>query len=402
MKHSKFSSFAFLLAVTVILFSACDEIESPIDINLNGPEELSCSYFNEGTNRVLTDNPDEDVDYVITCQAFVSVDLTIEPGVVIEFQNDAGLEIGEEGSISALGSSDKPIILTGVDKVAGSWSGVLSNSNDVKNELEYVTINYGGGSAFNSNGNKGNLILWAQTRMSIDNCTFSHSGSYGVEMAYSEYTIPSFTNNSFKNNQTPMYVIPSVVHVLDASNDFAGNTNDYVLIGCAALSEGNYTWQNINVPYRTEARDFGITRVIYVVENCNLTIEAGTRIDFGTDTGLKVNNGGSLKAIGTETNPITFSGVDGAAGAWKGLNFDFTQSVNNQLDRCVIEYAGSGDEDAAIYMWADPKLSVTNCVIRNIDGCVFTDAPDFGGFNNVNFSESGNTFENISGAVECH
>ena len=60
------------------------------------------------------------------------------------------------------------------------------------------------------------------------------------------------------------------------------------------------------------------------------------------------------------------------------------------------------NEDAAIYMWADPKLSVTNCVIRNIDGCVFTDAPDFGGFNNVNFSESGNTFENISGAVECH
>ena len=400
MKNLRFTSFAFL-ALAIVFFSACDGTENPPIDNPTGPEVLTCGYFNEGTNRVLTDDPDEDVDYIITCQTYVNVDLTIEPGVVIEFQNDAGLEVGENGSISAVGSSDKPIVLTGVDKVAGSWSGVLVNSNDVKNELEHVTISYGGGSAFNSNGNQANLILWAQTRMRIDNCTFSNSATYGVEMAYQDYTIPSFANNSFKMNNIPMYIMATDGHVLSASNDFTENTNDYILTGCSGLNEGNFTWEKLNVPFRVEATDFGITRKISVGNNSNLIIAAGTRIDFGTDTELEVEDGGSLKAIGTTADPIVFSGVDGAAGAWRGLEFRFTQSVNNQLDNCIIEYAGSGSNDAAIYMWADPKLSVTNCIIRDVDGCVFTDATGSGGFNNPNFSESGNTFENITGAVEC-
>ena len=188
-----------------------------------------------------------------------------------------------------------------------------------------------------------------------------------------------------------------MLHMPDASSDFTGNTNDYIQVSTNSVEEGNYIWRKTNVPFRVDASSH-----ISIKNNTNVTIEPGVRFDFGTNSQLSVNTGCSLKAIGTSTEPIIFSGVDGAAGAWKGLEFSFTQSINNQLDNCVIEYAGSDTEDAAIYMWAEPKLSVTNCIIRDVDGCAFVDGTGTHlGFDNPNFSQSGNTFENVSGGVEC-
>ena len=400
MKKFQFSAFVFL-ALTIIVFSACDnggeEPETPINLPA---EELSCDYFTQGENRTLTDDPNKEVDYIITCRAFVGTDLVIEPGVVIEFQNDAGLEIGDDGSISALGTSDNPIILTGVDKIAGSWSGILVRSNDVKNEMEYVTISYGGGSPFNSNDNRANLILWSGSRLSIDNCMFSHSATYGIEMGYQDYTIPSFTGNSFKNNETPIYTKPETVHMFDGTSDYTENINDYIVIGCAFLPEGDFTWKKINVPFRVVATDFGITRRITMGNQSSLNLEPGVTLQFDTDTELRIDDGGSLKAVGTENDKITFTGVDGGPGAWSGIYFAFTQSINNQLDHCIIEYAGSGNDKAGVKMWADPKLSVTNTLFSEIDGCGIL---EFGlAFDNSNFSGGGNTFVNVTGGDTCN
>lgn len=403
MKHSKLSLLTYVALLGLVFFSACDGTEEP-PVNPNkDPETLACNYFDEGVNRVLTDDPDKDIDYIVECFMEVETDLTIEAGVVIEFKTGAGLHIKNGGSISATGSSNERIILTGVDKIAGSWIGVLVETNDVKNEFDYVTISYGGSEA-TSNGNKANLIVWADSRASIDNCIISNSSNHGIEMAYNETVISSFNNNTLKNNFKPLYVLADNVSFLNATNDFTGNTNDYIEVGCKTLKEGSYAWKNLNVNYRVLSTDFGIFREIRVPDNCDLTIEAGTQIDFDTNTGIRVDDGGSLKAIGTETEKIIFSGVDGAAGAWKGLAFWFTQSVLNKLEYCVIEYAGGGDNDAAIYMWDDPVLEVNSCHIKDIDGCIFVDQPlhdPNGNFQNANFSESGNTFENISGGTFC-
>jgi len=271
--------------------------------------------------------------------------------------------------------------------------------------LEYVTISYARQEA-NSNGNKANLVVWANTRLAINNCTFSHSSMHGVDMAYNDAYITSFNNNSLKSNVKPLYVLADNVAFLNATNDFTGNANDYVEIGIETLLEGVYVWNKLNVPYRVLATDFGNSREIVVPSNCDLSIEAGTRIDFDTDTGVKIRDGGSFRAIGTSTDKITFSGVDGAPGAWRGFEYNFTLSVLNKLEYCIIEYAGSGDNDAAIYLWAEPRLEVTNCHIKDVDGCVFFDGtPDSpnlnGGFKVPDFSEGFNLFEDISGGVFC-
>ena len=55
------------------------------------PIVLDCDYFSE--DRILTDDPQRPVDYIIPCYADVQGSLRIEPGVVIEFEKHAGLWI---------------------------------------------------------------------------------------------------------------------------------------------------------------------------------------------------------------------------------------------------------------------------------------------------------------------
>src|SRR5690554_2478116 len=86
---------ATLVVAGLMLFS-CSSYDdtNPIDddpiIELP-PIVLDCDYFSE--DRVLTDDPQRPVDYVITCYANVQGSLKIEPGVVIEFENHAGLRV---------------------------------------------------------------------------------------------------------------------------------------------------------------------------------------------------------------------------------------------------------------------------------------------------------------------
>ena len=400
MQRLKNLSLGYLLLgfLLVISFTGCGiEIEDPIDPP--GPETLACDFFSSTSLITLVNDPDLAVDYIVDCRAFTNADLVIEPGVVIEFTAGSGLEIGDDGSIVAQGTASEPIVLTGVDKIAGSWLGLLNNSANVQNVLSHVTISYGGGGSFNSNDDRGSLIMWASSHLSIENSTFSHSASYGINLPYNELTIPTFANNTLTSNEVPINLEATYLHLMDASNDFTGNTNDYLEVGCDVTLTGSYTWQNVGVPYRVLARDYGITRDISIPDQSSITVEPGVVMQFGTDTGLATQDGSSFAARGTASEPITFTGVDGAPGAWRGLSFSFSKSVNNLLDNVLIEYAGSNENDAGIYMWADPKLTVTNSTFRDIDGCGIRHySPTF---SNPNFTGSGNTFINVSGGERC-
>lgn len=388
-----------LVGLFTLTFTSCglvEEIESTIDeLEEIDPRILSCDYFNSGTDRVLIDHDDRDVDYIIDCVIPVNVDLIIEPGVVIEFREGTGMVIGESGSIVAAGTTEKPILFTCETKIAGAWRGMLNYSNDVKNTLSHFIMEYGGGEEFNSNGNRGNLIMWAETRMKIDNSTFAHSASYGIDLRYGDIEIASFTSNTISNSETPITLYAANVHMVDATNTFAENKNNYVEIGSSDTKSGDYTWHKLTIPYRIIPTNFGISRQIKVSGQTNLTIEPGTVMEFDTDTGLRVEDGGGLRAVGTPMQPILFTGIDGQPAAWKGLYFSFTQSTFNKVEHAIIEYTGSSDDKAAIYMWATPRLEVSNTTFRAFEGCAFSTQ------NNPNLSASSNTIEASMGNMYC-
>lgn len=80
-----------------------------------------------------------------------------------------------------------------------------------------------------------------------------------------------------------------------------------------------------------------IDRVLEV--SGDVTIAPGTVLFFEEGAGLDVT--GSLKAVGTADEPITFRGVTEVKGFWTGLHID-SNSPNNDFNYVRVRHAGSG------------------------------------------------------------
>ncbi len=114
----------------------------------------------------------------------------------------------------------------------------------------------------------------------------------------------------------------------------------------------NTTWTTANSPYV-------VTSSIIIGANATLTIQPGVTVKFNAGLGITVGStsfgAGTLKAIGSPTQPILFTSSNPSAvpGQWKDIFFtDFTVDAafdaNSQylsgsiLRHCIVEYGGGG------------------------------------------------------------
>lgn len=111
------------------------------------------------------------------------------------------------------------------------------------------------------------------------------------------------------------------------------------------------------------------------VRQVTLTIAAGVEIEFETNAGIQVNDDSALKALGTATNRILFTGVDKLPGAWGGIEFSFTQSPVNEIGFATIEYGANPESRGSIYMWANPVVNIHDVTFSDLTSCAFYDAP---------------------------
>lgn len=95
------------------------------------------------------------------------------------------------------------------------------------------------------------------------------------------------------------------------------------------------TWTLENSPYV-------ISVDCFVDGGSTLTIEPGVIVKF--DTGLSLTLSGSLRAMGTESNPITFTSnrSQPAAGDWSTIRFIAKKPESLSMRYCVVEYAVNG------------------------------------------------------------
>jgi Domain of unknown function (DUF5018) len=186
------------------------------------------SYNSNGNNYILVKkvNFQSDITEDITFQKlntsyriedfiYMPKKLMLKPGVVIEFGNDAGIDINEKtGALVADGTASDPIKLVGyLPNTKGVWQGITIESNNIENKLNYCLID-GAGSKVSG---LTNFDFWfektatsainidgtgykASYRATVTNCTISNSGGYGI--AYSIYSKDAVTvkDNSFKDN----------------------------------------------------------------------------------------------------------------------------------------------------------------------------------------------------------
>lgn len=397
MNYLKVKHLGLWALTSLALFSCKKEDEEKTSAITQEPIVLDCNFFEE---KQVLENTDAAVDYIINCQAYVNGDLIIEPGVVIHFEADAGLGIIEGGSIKAVGTEKNPIVFTGKDEIPGSWSGIYIESLNVKNKFEYCTISFGGGKPFNSNGDKGNIIIYAGGRVDVSNSTISNSATNGLNLSYSSSYLANLKDNLFTENDNPIYTLAYYVDKIDNSNRFEKNANSFISIGASKIANKKVTktWMNQEIPYRVFSTNSSITKLIRVDNGENLIIDQGTTIEFSSSTGIDVRDGASLKIIGTANSPILLTGVDKAAGAWGGVAYNFTQHVNNEIAHTTIEYAADADWEGAIYTWADPRLNIHDCTFKDLMNCAIFDSGSQ--FDNPNLTLANNKF--INSDDFCH
>jgi hypothetical protein len=110
------------------------------------------------------------------------------------------------------------------------------------------------------------------------------------------------------------------------------------------------------------------------VTGTTLTVTAGTELVFEQNAGLKIASDATLVAKGTCKRPILFTGEQETRGYWRGIYFDNTNRIENELHYCVVGYGGGGNEfwnakeHANVAVTNGSQLSIRHSTIRNSAG----------------------------------
>ncbi|AEE49027.1 CARDB domain-containing protein [Haliscomenobacter hydrossis] len=320
-----------------------------------------------------------------------SVNLSIEPGVVIKFASQY-VEYSFRGNLKAEGTAAEPIVFTSIkdDEYGGDsnndgtaskpsdqdWRSINVNNSvsSLKNCLfRYGGYYFGGDAALdigNSNpriesctffNNHKSLFISQGAAPSINNCTFRESSSIPVSIALSAN--PTFENNNFINNKI----------------------NGLGIISLTYTGSANYTLNKINstqFPFNA----YVIDNALALSQNVSLTIEAGVIIKFADQNDEYVFNG-RIKAEGTIDEPIIFTSIkddefggdtnnDGAGTQASPQDWRSMLIQNNQssLKFCTFRYGGyyfTGTE-AALRIGNGVSPTVTSCHFYRVNQAIIT------------------------------
>lgn len=367
-----------VLSLLLVAGLGCEEIGSDNDndneFNATNVECSSVGTLSGSINEDTTLDPAEHDCLIVSDGITVSgAHLTIEAGVMLEFERDTGLDV-DGGTMSIEGTADNPVILTGTEKQPGWWMGVRFKVTDSSaNQINHAVIEYGGGAEFRRADSAANLVLiqnQGTPQVAIDNTVLRYSGSVGL-LAEWAAEITSFENNTLTDNDGAAAMMAArTVGMLGDTSSFEGNQQEYVEVYTRRVKNGRNTsgrehiWSDLGVPYR-------ITSDIEIAQDHHVHIEAGATLEFAENTGFSTDSG-SMSAEGTDNDPVVFTGIEKTPGWWDGVEFRGS-APGNYLDYAVIEYGG-GDEfrraDGPANLVineqrGEPELSIENTTLRH-------------------------------------
>src|SRR5690554_6109857 len=285
------------LAVAGLMLFSCsnDDDTNPIDddpIVELPPIVLDCDYFSE--DRVLTDDPQRPVDYIITCWANVQGSLKIEAGVVIEFENHAGLRVNLDNKVFEIkGTEAEPVILTGTSKQKGYWRGVfLTEAHNPNNLIEHTVIEYAGSQNLTGSSPvyEGSLALRGVSgtppqALTLNHVEISNGGSVGLDFhgIRKNATVSTSNLTITGNEDVPVKVSAEMAHVFDNTSSYVGNSSDFFNITTSyyELEDQTVAWQKLDVPYLIDGR-------VHLKKDAHLTIEEGVEMQLKSDAYLQV------------------------------------------------------------------------------------------------------------------
>jgi len=280
----------------------------------------------------------------------IEATVTIQPGAVIQFASDAGMDVESGGKIVAVGTVTDSITFAGALKTPGYWKGLSVFSNDPGNELTYCNITDGG-------GYYANIYISNSGQLRMTHSSSRNSSGDGL-YAQSDAKFPVFSNNHFSGNEAAAIQIPArLIGSIDgASTYLGGNNNDYIDVMATTVTS-DQTWPATDAPYRFQTYDTNI--------EAEVTIGAGATLMFQDGAGLDVESGGTLRAIGTVADSITFTGEVETPGYWQAL---YINSVDpqNELSYCNVGFAGNYYGNVVVS--SGSQLALNHSTIHNSSG----------------------------------
>src|SRR5690554_5309933 len=367
---------AFAL-LSLTLFSCSTDNDPQPEEEILPPIELACDYFND--DRVLANDPKRPVDYLVSCWANVQGGLRIEPGVVIAFTEDAGLLVNLNDKVLEIrGTSEEPVVLTGVSKQKGFWRGIfLTEAHNTNNIIEHAVIEYAGSQDLKPTSPiyEGSLALRGVSgtppmALTLNHVEIKNGGSVGLDFhGIRKNATVSTSNLTITGNEgVPVKVSAEMAHVFDNTSSYVGNSSDFFNITTSyyEIEDQTVAWQKLDVPYLVDGR-------VHLKKDAHLTIEEGVEMQLKSDAYLQVAPllppyNTSLQILGTAENPVY---LKAHTDTWGGIYYGHTQE-DNVIDYAVIEHArgeyavGNLKNSGAIYMHGDPALTVTNTTFKDL------------------------------------
>ncbi len=125
---------------------------------------------------------------------------TLAPGVTLIMDSEAGVFIPEGTGFHAVGTAEKPITVTGAQKVQGAWDSIVfDDTRSAANVLDYCIVEYGGGGA--AAGEYGMIIAQSDSRgvaLAVNHSTLQHSAVYGIWLG--SYASATLTSDTYSDN----------------------------------------------------------------------------------------------------------------------------------------------------------------------------------------------------------
>jgi hypothetical protein len=220
---------------------------------------------------------------------------------------------------------------------------------------------------FSGNGDYALYATGANT-VTVTGSTFQNNTGNGLYTT--DGTIIAVSNSTFSSNgnyplRTAVFNLPWVL----SGNTFTGNSPNCVLLGAGPLST------DLTFPGATGLAGLEMEGSLTVPAGTTLTVQPGTTV-VGR-YGVELNVQGRLSAVGTATQPITFtSWADSGPGEWSGLVFD---GGAGDLRHAVVRYATTGvrvQEDSIVTIEYSSILGNANFGIENVSANPIVQAAD--------------------------
>lgn len=285
------------------------------------------------------------------------VTLTLRPGVIV--QTASGRFLRVDGALQAIGTPSQPITLTSTtDTGPGQWGGILLMHAEA--DLRHVTIRYAGQhntwgyAAINvaySTLNLENSMVRDSANASvadfgvhvcctsgnasavISNTLFANLGDSAADYAVitgGSSNPMTVTNSVFQNNAGyPVQTVAAILHQI-SGNTFSGNGfNRIRVVGGNVANNARLTAQSGLEGYELDGQ-------LSVPGGQTLYIDPGVTLMARSGADVRVH--GHLAAIGTPTQPITFtSATNTAPEQWGSL---YMQDGSADLRYVTIRYGG--------------------------------------------------------------